>query len=427
MNPKESIIVLGGGIAGLTAAWNLREHDVLVLEGASRAGGWVQTVEKEGFLFELGPRSCRTYGKGAATLELIRELGMGDEVLPAASAAQTRYVLHQQKLTKIPAGIIQWMTSPFLTPSLHAIFRDLFSGAILADCSIAEFVRKRFGEDILDMFLNPLVSGVYAGDPEALSIASCFPSLFETQKMHGSLLKGMLLSGLKSKGSKPPFPLFTLKRGLNSLIDRLVERLGSARVKLAAKVTAVDQVGNGWKVRLESGEEFSCQRVVSTLPPGTVEKLWGFKAPSMASVAVVNMGYRQLDFPENGFGYLVPSKEKEKILGVVWDSQVFPEQQSQGQARLTVMIGGTTAPADWKTWDLEAIALDAVKRHMGISVAPDTVQLTIANEAIPQYEVGYSGRKEKFIQDMRVTHPGIEFRGALFDGVAINDCIYRKP
>lgn len=423
MAHKASVIVLGGGIAGLSAAWRHRDQDVMVLEAAPRVGGWIQTIEKEGFLFELGPRSCRTYGNGAATLNLIQELGFSDEVLPASPDAQIRYLLYNQKPTKLPDGIFQWLGSPFFPVICKGLLRELFSGSIQSDCSIAEFVRKKFGSKFLDLFLNPLVSGIYAGDPESLSFESCFPTLFELQKEHRSLIKGMIINGLKANGPKIPFPLFTLKRGLNSLVDRVAEQLGSEKVKLNARIRSVEKDGTGWKVRLEGGDIYSSERIISTLPATAVETLWGFKAPPMASVAVVNLGYRQLNLPHNGFGYLIPAKENEKVLGVVWDSKVFPGQQADGEVRLTVMIGGTTAPSGWKEWDFKAIALDAIKRHMHIDVQPDVVHVTVCEKAIPQYEVGFAERKAIFLREAEKQYSGIEFRGALFSGVAINDCI----
>lgn len=424
---KQSIIILGAGIAGLAAAWKLRDHDVMVLEASPRAGGWIQTIQQEGFQFELGPRSCRTYGNGAATVRLIEELGMQDEILAASPAAQIRYILQNQKLVCIPSSFLEWMRSPFLSPVVRGCFRDFFTGGISEDCSIEEFVTKRLGDKFLDLFINPLVSGVYAGDPKVLSIDSCFPALYQLQKEQGSLMKGMVSNLFKKKKAEKslPFPLFTLKRGLSSLVERLVEKLGSSRIHYNSKVIGVKKVGAEWTIQTAHGEEYKCERVISTLPGHMVEELWGFKSPPCSSVAVVNLGYDHFDSDLQGFGYLVPKKEREQILGVVWDSIVFPEQQiKREQGRLTVMIGGTQAPSDWRRWDYVDVALQALKRHMGISAAPDATHVFLADRAIPQFEVGYRNRLEGFLKEMNTNYLGLEFGGALVDGVAINDCIY---
>lgn len=424
MAPKESVVILGGGIAALSAAWRLRDQDVVLLEATSRLGGWIQTIEKEGFLFELGPRSCRTYGNGRATLELIHALGMEEEIIPASPEAQIRYLLHNQKLTPLPAGLLEWLVSPFFFPLVKGAFRDLISPSIIEDCSIETFIKSRMGKDVADFFVNPLVSGIYAGSPENLSIQSCFPQLFEWQLKHRSILKGLIMSSFKkSQSSGVSFPLFTLRRGLHSLVQKLGERLGPERIRLNSPVRSVEKEGSGWKIHLETGETISCSRVVSALPAPEVERLFQFKTPPMSSVAVVNLGYRLWDFPHKGFGYLVPQREQEKILGVVWDSVVFPSQQRKGEGRLTVMIGGTTAPVGWEKEDHLAIALEAVDRHMGIQNPPDVTHVSLARAAIPQYEVGYEERKREFLHQAKDRYPGIAFEGALFSGVAINDCV----
>ncbi len=423
MSSKKSIVVLGGGIAGLAAAWKLRDHDVLVLEGSSRLGGWIRTIEKNGFLFETGPRSCRSYGNGGATLKLIRELGLADDILPADPAAQIRYLFHNKKLTRIP-GLAGMLFSPFLPIIFRGIVLDVTTASIHDDCSIAEFIEKRLGKDLLDVFISPLVSGVYAGTAESLSIEATFSSLYQLQKTHGSLLKGMILSGFKGK-SQEPFPLFTLKNGLESLVKRLGERLGPSRIRLNASVVSVKQVGRGWQVGLENGEVIECEKVISTLPGKGLEKFWGFKATPASTVAVVNLGYHSIDLPLNGFGYLIPSKEKEQVLGVVWDSKVFPGQQlDKRQGRLTVMIGGTGAPEGWRSWDFVAVALEAINRQMGVTALPDVTHVSIAENAIPQFEVGYSSRLRDFLNHIRLNHPGLEMGGACIDGVAINECIH---
>jgi oxygen-dependent protoporphyrinogen oxidase len=416
MMHKKSVIILGGGISGIAAAWKHRNDDAVVLEGSSRLGGWIHTIQKDGFQFELGPRSCRTYGKGMDTVNLVHELGLSHEILPADPAAQVRYLLHHGSLVKLPTGLMEWIRSPFLPLLAKALWSDMTSPKILADCSIADFGRARN----LDFFLTPLVSGVYAGDPEHLSMQTCFTSLFDIQKEYRSILKGLMFNRLTSKA---PFPLFTLKRGLSSLVETIVEKVGSDKFYTGSPVMAVEKEGTGWRVHLESGESFSGERVISTLPPTAVESLWGFKAPPLGSVAVVNLGFRKLDLPVSGFGYLIPKGENEKALGVVWDSKVFPSQHQNGATSLTVMIGGTTAPAGWEDWDFKAIALDVIRRHLGIDAQPDVVHITLAKNAIPQYEVGFEERKKTFLKEAEQRWPGVEFGGALFKGVSINDCI----
>lgn len=425
MPHKESIVILGGGIAALSAAWKLRHHDILLLEGSDRLGGWIHTIEKEGFLFELGPRSCRTYGNGQSTLDLIRALGMEEEILPASPHAQIRYLLHNQKLTPLPSSLLQWSASPFLFPLVKGVFRDLLSPRISEDCSIETFMKTRFGDEVGELFVNPLVSGIYAGDPGSLSIRSCFPWLYDLQLEHRSILKGLIMSSFqkKSKEPKAPFPLFTLRHGLSSLVKRLGEELGPERVRMYSPVRSVEREGTGWKIYLQSGEAISCSRVVCALPAPEVERLFHFKAPPMASVAVVNLGYREFTHPRHGFGYLVPRRENEKILGVVWDSIVFPSQQELGRGRLTVMIGGTTATPGWENEDHLSIALEAIQCHMGIKSLPDVAHVSLSRHAIPQFEVGYHQRRQQFLRDVKNEYPGIAFEGASFAGVAINDCV----
>lgn len=430
---KKKIAILGAGITGLATGYLLKQHaDVTLLEKSDRPGGWVQTVERDGFLFELGPRSCRPKGNGRYTLKLIEELGLADEIITGNEAATKRYLFLNGRLQQIPSSLLSFIASPLTRPMVLPLLKEPWvPPSKESDESIHHFVSRRFGEYAANTFFNPLTLGIFAGDTKKLSIKNCFPSMHEWEQNHRSVIRGAFKSKPKHSITSPLIeslqkkPLFTFKRGMQTLIEALAEQLGK-QIRYNTTVTGIDAQENRVTIHTPNGSEtydhlYLCipaNQLKNLIPPiPTIE------TAETASVVTASIGYRDNTLEKQGFGHLVPTSEKEQVLGIVWDSSAFPEQNLHPQeTRLTVMMGGAHHPdlvdADEKT--LTNIALDALKRHLGITTCPDTLMIRYARDAIPQYHVGHD---ERVAQVEKTLPKSITLMGNSFRGIAINDCI----
>lgn len=459
ISTKKQFVIVGAGISGLSLGWYLKkrfqeEIELTILDSQSRCGGWIETVQHNGFLFEIGPRSCRPYGNGIETLKLIESLGLQNELIFASPEASRRYIFSDQKLSQLPASLWSLAFSPFSTTLIKALWRDWRAKKIEVgiDESIADFATRRLGRNIADMFFDPLVSGIYAGDISKLSMKSCFPILYDWEQNHGSLLGGAFAKRDKSKHADASAfvqcsqkkGLFSLRKGMESLIAALTEKLCDS-IRLSSKVTGIEFQGGRQleqkrtahkaNILLEDGQAILADHIFMAIPPAALGTLMQPHHPALAqelnaipsvSVGIVNIGFSQKVLDLKGFGYLIPSKEKEEILGVVWDSCAFPSQnQTASETRLTVMIGEPHLPQSADHSILEKIALRAIAKHLHILQKPDSISVKIAKKAIPQYHVGHSQRLQSIEEGLLQFPTPISLLGNGFYGVAVNDCIAR--
>lgn len=436
------IVILGAGISGLALAWSLKKKHgnsihCTIVEKSSRTGGWIQSIHKEGFLFELGPRSCRTGGNGIATLRLIEELGIQDHVIAGVPEAQCRYLYIDGKLQQIPSSFVSMLFSPLSKGLFKAICNDLFTQrGTGGDESIHAFISRRFSAEIAERFMDPLCSGIYAGDIRKLSVQACFPLLTQWEQEQGSVTKGALFGKRQKSFQESSFikqmtknKIFSFKMGMQTLTDALTSQL-ECDFLLSSEAKELRLKENGIEVGLEDGRVLEGDHVYFTLPAMAVSELLapyckGLESVPSTSVAVVNLGYRSSVLKNKGFGYLVPSREQQQILGVVWDSAIFPQQNCAGETRLTVMMGGDNHPdmALKSEEKLADIALRSISKHMGIDAAPDSIHVHIAKEAIPQYHVGHGERVNAMQQGAASLSPRLTILGSSYYGVAVNDCI----
>ncbi|MCE5317428.1 MAG: protoporphyrinogen oxidase [Parachlamydia sp.] len=434
--PK-SYIILGGGISGLSLAWQLQKDSdakVTLVEQAPRLGGWIETLHKNGFLFDRGPRSCRSRGSGLATLQLIEELGLEAEVIPASPAARRRYLYLDKRLQAMPNSLPGLLFSPVTNGLFKALWQDIRTrGGPGRDESVADFAERRMGRAFAERFFDPLVTGIFAGDMHKLSLRACFPFLAEWEEQHGGIVRA-LFKKKKRPSDLSPFiqqmlktSIFSFRNGMETLPQRLAERL-NVDILLGEAVEALH--ADRGSVRLSSGRTLDADHIFSTLPAHSLQKLLPFSATlnqiPYASTAVVNLGYRKRILKKEGFGYLIPSSEREQVLGVVFDSSAFP-QQGTDETRLTVMLGDSRIP-DFGAWSKEkflSIAQEALMRHLGIDQTPDLAEIKIAPRAIPQYLVGHLDRLRTMEQEAR-RYPKLTLLGSSFYGVSVNDCIARS-
>lgn len=393
------VAILGGGISGLSAAWELQQRDpaaeITLFEKEDRLGGWIGTDERG---FERGPRTF-PWARNPHLLALIRELGLEKEIVPSSPSASKRYLWHRGKLISMGALLIRFLPL-FLREPFIARGKE-------EDESIAGFATRRFNREIAELFFDPLTLGIYGGDMHKLSLRSCFPFLDRWEHKKGSLLLGFLSQKRGEKG------LFTLRRGMGSLIEELQKKL-SIEIRFHCPVEALKRDG------VLAGEKWqSANRIISALPAPVLGRLTGLWSdfPTI-SLWIVHMAYREKVLTKEGFGYLVPSREKEPLLGMVWDSSLFPRKERA--TRLTAMIrsGGDAHRA-------QEIALDAARRHLGIAPPPSFIHPFYLSEAIPQFEVGYAKRLARFEADLKERFPSLVLSGNYLEGASVDACIRR--
>ncbi|HRD55559.1 MAG TPA: protoporphyrinogen oxidase [Parachlamydiaceae bacterium] len=435
------IIILGAGISGLSLGWYLKKKwggdlDLTIVEKSNQAGGLIKTIQSQDFLFDLGPRSCRTSANGAFFLDLLEDLGLQDEVILPSPDAKNRYIYKNKKMEKLPSGFVSFLSSPLTCHSLKYVVRDFFgfSKSVDEDESAYAFMMRKYGSEITDNLFAALISGIYAGDIKKLSLKACFPLLHQAEKEYGSLIRGMLFK----KNKKIESPLFyhlgkpsiiSFKKGMQTLTDALSNQL-KEHILFEKQAARIEILKESAKVHMEDGSILEADVLVSSLAANHLEPL--VESPKIKSllscfysapIASVCLGFKKPVLKQKGFGYLIPPKEKEKILGVVFDSSIFKQQNKEvDETRLTVMIGG----AHFENFDSYSapcflrLASEAISSHLGVKEKPATFHVEIAKNAIAQY---FTGHEAKLHDLLKALPSHFKIIGSSFSGVSVNDCI----
>lgn len=442
MADPRQVAIIGGGISGLACAFRLRQLGVPVtlFEATERFGGLVGTAEKDGFLFESGPQSFQGTEK---ILELIRDVGIGSELCKADSRAP-RYVLRQGKLLKIPMSPPALLTTSLLGMSSRwKIISEPFrrTQPPSEEESIAQFVRRKFGHEILEYLVAPFVSGVYAGDPEKLSLRAAFPSLEEWEREYGSILRGAMKSRPSNGARKGPPALCSFRSGMSELARALAASLGES-ARLGARIDALTRTvvegRPGYQIRVTHDgrqETVEAQAVVVASPAYVASPLLRAMSPPLAEalsgiayapVAVVASGYfaRQIGQPVDGFGFLIPRIEKLRTLGTVWNSSLFPGRAREGSVAMTSFIGGATDSeiANSSEEEIAATVHRDNAKILDIGGPPSTTSVWKHAKALPQYNLGHSHIVRE-IREGRRAVPGLFFAGNYLQGPALGKCV----
>lgn len=438
---KKRVVILGAGISGLAAGWFLKQQanpdlEIIILEKTARAGGWIETVQQDGFLFEHGPRSLRTKGISSETWQLIELLGLKDQLIPSHADANQRFIYHHQKLQPLPNRIWNMPFSSMTTGWLKVVFREFFTKKGQAkDESVHDFFSRRLSTEWADRLVDPFISGIFAGDTRKLSLQSSFPHLHRMEQEYGSLIKGALLQKKKERVAIPiEAPFFSFQNGMQTLTDTLFSQLKS-EVHLESAPQRLILHADHVEIELANSQWLKADQLISAIPTYQLAALLAPKHPyfaaaldqlNYATVIVVNLGYRKSVLKQKGYGYLIPSQENESILGCVWDSSVFPQQnQHPDETRLTVMLGGRRhlEAEEWSEEKIFALAFSAVEKHLDIHAIPDSVSIKRAYRAIPQYELGYAAWTTSIREQAAFLSPVTHCIGNAFTGISVNECI----
>ena len=444
VNPFDAdVVVIGGGISGLAAAFGLqrRGHRVVVLEAANRAGGVIGSIRRDGGLFETGPNS--TLDTTPLINELLSALGIRDERRDASAVAATRYIVRGGRLVPLPMSPRAFLTTPAFT--LRAKLRlgaEPFIARTPAgrEESIAAFVRRRLGVEFLDYAIDPFVAGIYAGDPEQISVPAAFPRLLALEQKYGSLIKGQVKGARERKQNaetaKNAAVSFSFRNGMQTLTDALAQRL--ARVECGVQVQRVVRNEDGtWSVeamRAGAPTLFRAHCVIVAAPAHAATAMIADVAPQAAQalraieyapIAGVASAYRRDDVRHSldGFGFLVPKKERRRVLGTLFSSSMFDGRAPGGTVLLTTFAGGRRNP------EIAALDDDAVRAAVRDELAaligagkPLWQEVVRWPQAIPQYNLGHLERLAH-VDAAEAALPGLRFCANYRGGVSVGDCV----
>jgi oxygen-dependent protoporphyrinogen oxidase len=440
------ILIIGGGISGLVCAWRLQQAGlpVLLLERGRRFGGVIDTAERDGFLFDIGPQSF-TYSKALSAL--IGELGLGGELLRADPRAP-RYILKGGRLVPAPLAPPQLLFTPLLGARTKLrILCEPFGRTRPPDTdeSVAAFARRKFGQDLLDNLVAPFVSGVWAGDPEKLSLASAFPGVRHLEEGFGSIIRGALKQRRESAGARAQ--LCNFRGGLPEMVAAIAARLGKS-ARTGAEIMEIRRAAADsakFEVTYNLGgatETATAGALIVAAPADQAAQLLGGLDPGFpaslarieyAGVAQVSAGYRveQIKFRNTrngsglrGFGFLVPRSEGLRLLGTVWNSSLFPGRAPSGMASFTSFLGGMTDPeiVSYAPERIAAIAHSELSSALGISGAPVSQHVSRWDRALPQYNIGHA-RIVMALSELCAKTPSIFLAGNYLAGPSLGACV----
>lgn len=440
-----NISIVGAGISGLATAQAVLtrkpDAEITIFEADQRVGGkvWTET-SADGYLCEGGVNGF--LDKIPRTLELCREVGVSP--VPADAAAAKRYVYSRGELHKLAEKPPEFLTSRLLTVRgrLRVIYEIIAGGTDNPDETLAEFGTRRLGSEAFDRLIDPMASGVFAGDASKLSLKSCFPRIHEVEAEYGSLIRGLISLQIKARregNKKTPGPgpggtLTSFENGMSALTDTLAEQLGS-RIRIATAVKDISRNGKRYILQLDNGEEQESDRLILAAPAHAQAAMLESLDPALAALineipypalSVVCFGYRKQRVGQvpDGFGFLVPSKEQRTVLGTIIDSNVFPGRAPEDSILLRSMVGGARTPEFALLPDEQLISrvCSDLRDILGVSAEPDFIRIFRHQRAIPQYNVGHAARLEAINEHLQ-KHPGLVLTGNAFKGVSLNDCV----
>jgi oxygen-dependent protoporphyrinogen oxidase len=455
------VVIAGGGITGLSAAFYLRklcrERDIplrlTVVERAQTLGGKIRTLRRDGHVIERGPDSF--LARKTAILDLTRELGLEPELVPTRPEAGVSYILRGGELHRMPGGSmlgIPTKLKPFLQSGLvspagkarAALDLILPSRKESGDESLGAFFRRRLGDEVTETLVEPILAGIYSGDLDRLSLQATYPMFHEVERRYRSVIRGLKRGGLQQTAqpnAAPPLPehlrrslFLSYKDGLSALVEKLENALSDASLVSGEEIVRVSSSPEGLTLEAASGTAYRADAAVLAVPAFALGKLLpnlpaaqAFARTPYVSVANVVFGYPSdaVRFPFAGSGFVIPRREGRFITACTWTSLKWGHTAPAGRTLIRCYVGRAGDQA-WTSLDDETI-IAGVKRElrelMGIQAEPDLVELTRLMQSMPQYEVGHLERIRALRAEMEAALPGAYATGSAFDGIGIPDCI----
>ncbi|TYR79078.1 protoporphyrinogen oxidase [Priestia megaterium] len=450
---KKKVVIIGGGITGLSSAYYLQKElkeknlsiDFQLIEATHRLGGKIQTLSRDGFTIERGPDSF--LARKLPGTKLVKEVGLADELVHNATGQS--YVLVKETLHPMPEGAVMGIPtkiSPFVTTGLFSPVGKLRAAADFVipktkeegDQSLGLFFRRRLGDEVVENLIEPLLSGIYAGDIDQLSLKSTFPQFLHAEQKHRSLIVGMKklkeLQPAQGEDAKKQGAFLTLKRGLQSLVDAIESKLDPMTVVKGVKIEEIDQVNERYQLILSNGKEITADAVIITSPHFAAQSMLSqyelfepLRNIPSTSVATVAMAFPKDAIKEdiNGTGFVVSRNSDYTITACTWTHKKWPHSTPEGKVLLRCYVGraGDEAIVDLPDEEIVKIVLDDLNKIMKITDKPDFYVVTRWKKAMPQYTVGHQERLESINEELELQLKGLYLAGSSYEGLGLPDCI----
>lgn len=449
--PKR-VAIVGAGISGLSAAYALKKAgwEPRVFDTRSRAGGVLETTHAGDCLVEGGPDSYLAQKPWATAL--IQELGMAGDLIGSNDGRRKTFIVRNGRLVPMPDGLLMMIPTrlfPMIgTPLLswraklrmgRELFRPAPRRARDTDVSVARFLRDHYDQEVVDYLAEPLLAGVYGGDPERLSAASVLGRFVDLEREYGSLTRGVLASRRKHAGRRPgnsaPGSIFrTLRNGLGSLVGRLVQSIGPENLHLGESVERLERTNEGFRLHL-AGSIFDASRVILAIPaygasnllkpfePAASALLGQIPYNSSATVVLV-CDLAQLPEPPAGFGFLVPRRGRQTMVAATYVQNKFDYRAPEGSAIIRCFVGNAAEQDSGLRDDatLTAAVLADLQRLTGFQMKPKAVRIFRWPRAMAQYEVGHAAKVAEIRERMHGVE-GLFLAGNAYEGIGIPDCV----
>lgn len=444
------IAIVGGGIAGLSAAYYLEKErqqqrtalEWVLFEKSGRLGGVIQTEYRDGFVLEAGPDSFLSVKPEAA--ELCRELGIGGEIIFSNDSQRKTYIVVKGRLIAIPDGLqfmvptrlLPLMASPLfsLGTKMRAV-REYFAAAgncgQKEDESVGDFVRRHFGQEMVDRVAEPLLAGVYGGNADTLSMRAVLPRFVEMEQREGSLVHAALKARKSAVAESSPSLFTSLRRGMQQMVDALVAALPPAAIRVRQPVTALGRMSEQWQVASSAGRE-NFDAVFMALPAPQAALLLGDLTPQAAaqlktiqytSSAAILLAYEQADLPP-GFGFLIPASESKKMLACTFVHKKFLNRAPDGAALLRCFFSSSRLPEleKYRDEELAEFALSELKEVLRLDLKPKFTSIFRWSYSLPQYETGHLERTAEIEAQLKGLSD-LHLIGNSLHGIGVPDCI----
>lgn len=441
----QSVGIIGGGLSGLCAAWYLHQRGIAaeIFEAGPEPGGKIQTFQGEGFTCESGPNGY--LDSRPDIVALGDELGLNDLIQPADESAARRFICARGRLHEIHAHPVKFMRSNLLSwpAKLRLMGEHIAAKPPQGDESLAHFGTRKLGREAFELLIDPMASGVYAGDPERMSVQACFPRICQLERDYGSLTRAMFAIKREKKrqgdtsGGGPSGPagvLTSYRGGLRTLIQRLREASG-VRMHCNTPVLDLHRTADG-RIGMHTPQQtHHFDRVILATPAWDAAdilqqqdaELAGLLRriePSPINVICLGFNAHEIDADVRGFGFLVPGRERRRILGSLWTSSIFPDRAPEGIFLTRCMVGGARRP-DLAELDDDAsieIVQQELRELLGIDANPVFTKVFRWERGIPQYNIGHLDTLESIDRQLE-SHPGLALCGNSYRGISLNDCV----
>ncbi len=446
----KKVVVIGGGITGLATAYYLQKEikeknlpiQLKLVEGSHRLGGKIQTLIKDGYVIERGPDSF--VPRNSSPITLAKEIGIDDTLV--SSTWGKSFVIAGGELYPMPGGSIigiPTQIAPFITTNLFSITGKMRAAAdfilprstVTDDQSLGRFFRRRMGDEVVDNLIEPLLTGIYAGDIDQLSLMSTFPELHHIEQKHRSLIAGIKKAASQTEKEEKNGRFMTFSQGLQSLVDGVENALEPQTIHKGMKVSHVHQEGDGgYTIEFTNGHVLDADSLVITTPHHSLQSMFPsysfmdyLKEMPATSVATVAMGFDQSAIKKNvdGNEFIVSRNSDYSITACTWTHKKWPHSAPDGKVLLRCYLGksGDETIVDLSDDQIEQIVLEDLEKIMDLEGEPEFTVVTRYKDSMPQYTVGHIERTKALYQNLEERLPGVFIAGSSFEGLGIPECI----